>query len=130
MQKARRQGLEASFQKPLRQLVGIRFQVLFHSPPGVLFTFPSRYLFTIGHQGVFSLGRWASRIHTRFPVPRATWELNSGRLNPFAYRTIAFFGGWFHTLQLGSSFVTSRQVRNPAQLSPATPAPQRLRALT
>ena len=24
-------------------LVSIRFQVLFHSPPGVLFTFPSRY---------------------------------------------------------------------------------------
>ena len=24
-------------------LVGVRFQVLFHSPPGVLFTFPSRY---------------------------------------------------------------------------------------
>ena len=24
-------------------LVGTRFQVLFHSPPGVLFTFPSRY---------------------------------------------------------------------------------------
>ena len=29
-------------------LVSIRFQVLFHSPPGVLFTFPSRYWFTIG----------------------------------------------------------------------------------
>ena len=28
---------------PLPLLVGIRFQVLFHSPPGVLFTFPSRY---------------------------------------------------------------------------------------
>src|SRR3712207_6124001 len=27
----------------LRRLVGTRFQVLFHSPPGVLFTFPSRY---------------------------------------------------------------------------------------
>ena len=27
----------------LRLLVSIRFQVLFHSPPGVLFTFPSRY---------------------------------------------------------------------------------------
>ena len=25
------------------------FSILFHSPPGVLFTFPSRYLFTIGH---------------------------------------------------------------------------------
>ena len=32
----------------LRLLVGDGFQVLFHSPPGVLFTFPSRYWFTIG----------------------------------------------------------------------------------
>ena len=30
-------------------LVGSRFHVLFHSPPGVLFTFPSRYCFAIGH---------------------------------------------------------------------------------
>ena len=35
--------------KVLRPIVGTRFQVLFHSPPGVLFTFPSRYFFTIGH---------------------------------------------------------------------------------
>src|ERR1051325_7013702 len=27
----------------LRRIVGKRLQVLFHSPPGVLFTFPSRY---------------------------------------------------------------------------------------
>src|SRR5690606_30325776 len=27
----------------LRRIVSTRFQVLFHSPPGVLFTFPSRY---------------------------------------------------------------------------------------
>ena len=27
----------------LRQLVDTGFQVLFHSPPGVLFTFPSQY---------------------------------------------------------------------------------------
>src|SRR5699024_7768568 len=33
----------------LRLLVSARFQVLFHSPSGVLFTFPSRYWFTIGH---------------------------------------------------------------------------------
>jgi hypothetical protein len=32
----------------LRLLVSTRFQVLFHSPSGVLFTFPSRYWFTIG----------------------------------------------------------------------------------
>ena len=51
-------------------LVNIGFQVLFHSPPGVLFTFPSRYCFTIGHQVVFSLMGWSPLIHTRFHVPR------------------------------------------------------------
>ena len=56
----------------LRLVVGTRFQVLFHSPPGVLFTFPSRYWSTIGRQGVFSLGRWSSRIPTGFLVPRGT----------------------------------------------------------
>src|SRR6056297_3499094 len=38
MQKARRHP-----SRGLRPLVCIRFQVLFHSPSGVLFTFPSRY---------------------------------------------------------------------------------------
>ena len=37
---------QANIALPL--LVSIRFQVLFHSPPGVLFTFPSRYWFAIG----------------------------------------------------------------------------------
>src|SRR3984885_12553082 len=41
---------------------------------GTLFTFPSRYLFAIGHQGVFRLRRWSSRIHTGFLGPRATWD--------------------------------------------------------
>jgi hypothetical protein len=60
----------------LQLLVNIEFQVLFHSPPGVLFTFPSRYCFTIGHQVVFSLGRWSSLFPTRFHVSRGT--LDSG----------------------------------------------------
>ena len=58
-------------------LVGLRFHVLFHSPPGVLFTFPSRYWFTIGHTGVFSLTRWFSRIHTGFHLPHATRDTAS-----------------------------------------------------
>ena len=58
----------------LRPLVGAWFQVLFHSPPGVLFTFPSRYLFAIGHERVFSLTRWSSQIPTGFHVSRGTWE--------------------------------------------------------
>ena len=56
----------------LQLLVNIGFQVLFHSPPGVLFTFPSRYCSSIGHQVVFSLGRWSSLLPTRFHVPRGT----------------------------------------------------------
>ena len=55
-------------------LVNIGFQVLFHSPPGVLFTFPSRYFSTIGHQVVFSLTGWSPRVHTRFHVSCTTLE--------------------------------------------------------
>jgi hypothetical protein len=58
----------------LQLLVNIGFQVLFHSPPGVLFTFPSRYCFTIGHQVVFSLGGWSPQLPTRFLVPRGTLD--------------------------------------------------------
>src|ERR1700712_511564 len=45
---------------------------LFHSPLGVLFTFPSRYLFAIGHQGVFRLGGWSPHVQTGFHVSRPT----------------------------------------------------------
>ena len=70
LQQARRQTLIVV----LLLLVSLRFHVLFHSPPGVLFTFPSRYCFTIGHSVVFSLTRWSSRIHTGFHVPHATLD--------------------------------------------------------
>ena len=53
-------------------LVGTRFQVLFHSPPGVLFTFPSRYCYSIGHQVVFSLGGWAPLLPTGLLVSGGT----------------------------------------------------------
>ena len=64
-------------------LVNIGFQVLFHSPPGVLFTFPSRYYSTIGHQVVFSLMGWSPHIHTRFHVPRITPDPTSLTLLSF-----------------------------------------------
>ena len=56
----------------LSLLVSTRFQVLFHSPPGVLFTFPSRYCSSIGHQVVFRLGWWSTRLPTGFLVSRGT----------------------------------------------------------
>ena len=58
----------------LSVLVGTRFQVLFHSPPGVLFTFPSRYCSSIGHQVVFRLGWWSTRLPTGFHVSRGTLD--------------------------------------------------------
>ena len=56
----------------LSVLVGTRFQVLFHSPPGVLFTFPSQYCFSIGHWVVFRLGGWAPHIPCGFHVSAGT----------------------------------------------------------
>src|SRR3712207_2373934 len=68
LQKARRHP------ERLRRIVGERFQVLFHSPPGVLFTIPSRYSSAIGHQEVFRLTRWSWQIHGRFQESAATRE--------------------------------------------------------
>ena len=50
----------------------------FHSPPGVLFTFPSRYWFTIGHEGVFSLGGWSPQLPAGLHVSRGTRDTARG----------------------------------------------------
>ena len=55
----------------------MRFQVLFHSPPGVLFAFPSQYWFTIGRSRVFSLGGWSPHLQTGCHVSRPTYRLLS-----------------------------------------------------
>ena len=65
-------------QSPLTRLplfVCMRFQDLFHSPPGVLFAFPSRYWFTIGRLRVFSLGGWSPHLQTGFLVSRPTCRI-------------------------------------------------------
>jgi hypothetical protein len=68
----------------LRPLVCMRFQDLFHSPPGVLFAFPSRYWFTIGRLRVFSLGGWSPHVQTGFHVPRPTCR-NPSSTNDFSH---------------------------------------------
>ena len=55
-------------------LINIRFQVLFHSPSGVLFTFPSQYFSSIGRQVVFRLGGWAPRFPCGFLVSARTLD--------------------------------------------------------
>jgi hypothetical protein len=79
----------------LPPLVGTRFQVLFHSPPGVLFTFPSRYSFTIGRGLVFSLGGWSPQLQTGLLGPRPTRVPVPRPLRSFAYGTLTRSGGPF-----------------------------------
>ena len=89
MQKARGHSRRQTLRKGAQLLpliVSTWFQVLFHSPPGVLFTFPSRYWFTIGQLRVFSLRKWSSRIPTGFLVSRGTWELDRRRVALFRLR--------------------------------------------
>ena len=94
-------------------LVNIRFQVLFHSPPGVLFTFPSQYCSTIGHQVVFRLGGWSPRVLTGFHVSADT--LDTAKLSSlFAYKTLTSYGWLFHTIQLGLGHYVA--VRTPRVL--------------
>ena len=95
-------------------LVNIRFQVLFHSPPGVLFTFPSQYCSTIGHQVVFRLGGWSPRLLTGFLVSADTKD--TARVTSlFAYGILTLSDRLFHTVRLSSaSFIA---VRNPSRIA-------------
>ena len=73
-------------------LVNTGFQVLFHSPPGVLFTFPSQYFSTIGHQVVFRLGGWSPRIPCGFLVPAGTLDTNRQLLISFTRLSLSLVG--------------------------------------
>ena len=97
-------------------LVNIGFQVLFHSPPGVLFTFPSRYFSAIGHQVVFSLGGWSPLLPTGFLVSRGTLGLGCAFLASFT-GLLPSLVGLSKTIQL---------TLNDRVYRPATPSVRRL----
>ena len=92
------------------------FQILFHPPCGVLFTFRSRYCFAIGHQGVLSLAGWSPRIHARFHGSGATREI-SRSLRPFAYEAVTLYGPAFQPARLGLRLLTPVRTRSSAQSS-------------
>ncbi len=64
LQKARRHRTSR-----LRLLVRTQFQALFHSPSGVLLTFPSRYLFTIDRKIYLALEGGPPRFSQGFTCP-------------------------------------------------------------
>ena len=81
--------------------VGMWFQVLFHSPLGVLFTFPSRYWSTIGQSGVLSLGGWSPQIPPGFLVSEGTQE-HHWATSAFVYGAITLCRRPFQVVPLAS----------------------------
>ena len=115
-------GTQSPRQQPkllakLLPLVGTRFQVLFHSPPGVLFTFPSRYSCTIGRGRVFSLGGWSPQIQPELlgssGLLRYSHHTNK---EAYTYGTLTLCGGPFQVTS-ALLFVYARYLR----ASPTTP---------
>ena len=95
LQKARRHRINL-----LRLLVGTQFQGLFHSPPGVLFTFPSLYLFTIDHKIYLALAGGPAGFNQGFSCP-GLLEINKYKVSfAFTYTTFTSFGEPFQTLLL------------------------------
>ncbi len=97
MQKARGHTDPKIIVLPL--LVGIRFQVLFHSAYRSSFHLSLTVLCAIGHRGVFSLGRWSSQLPTGFLVSRGT-RGHPRVTQGFAYGAITRSGGSFQSLRL------------------------------
>ena len=113
LQKARRHTARV-----LRLLVGARFQVLFHSPLGVLFTFPSRYWFTIGHRRVFSLREWSPWIHTGFHVSGITRVPNNQMPDVSCTGLLPCLVGISIPLPLQRHFVTGQERRGSLEIWP------------
>src|SRR6195952_4374739 len=113
----------------LQRIVGTWFQVLFHSPPGVLFTFPSRYLSAIGHRGVFRLSGWSRQIHTEFQGFRVTRDYIEEPL-PYVYGGITRSAGTFQSASTSTMVSYSLSVRQYQPNGPTTPHRQRLPAIT
>ena len=66
-------------------LVSIRFQVLFHSPPGVLFTFPSRYYTLSVTWSYLAFGDGPPIFRQDFSCPDVLWI-------PLAFARILYTG--------------------------------------
>src|SRR3989344_6164711 len=78
--------------RPLQLLVSVRFQILFHRPPGLLFSFPSLYLFTIGQKEYLALPHRRGCFLRGFSSPVVLRIRNTCGGTYFTYRTITVFG--------------------------------------
>ena len=113
----------------LRLIVGIRFQVLFHSAFHCSFHRSFTVLVRYRLSTILSLTRWSSRIRSKFLVYRSTW-VPSRRISLLKYGAITLYGT---TFQLSSSkryFSDSLRHLSLSQEGPTTPYTQRRHAIT
>ena len=110
----------------LPPIVSNWFQFLFHSPPGVLFTFPSRYSFTIGHRVVFSFTQWSGQIPAKFHVLHGTWENNYCDL--LGFRLQDFHLLWSYVPEYSANIISQRCVSIHSISFPSSPILQRILA--
>ena len=80
----------------LSQLADTGFQVLFHSPPGVLFTFPSRYYALSVTKEYLALRGGPRAFRQGFTCLVLLWILS--RSLGFVYTAFTFFGRSFQNL--------------------------------
>ena len=103
----------------LRLFVDIRFQVLFHSPPGVLFTFPSRY-YALSVD--ISILAWRVVPPASHKVSRVSWYSGYSpmyarfRLQGFHLLRLSFPARFFYLIY--TWWLSSTPVRLPAPVWP------------
>ena len=88
-------------------LVSIRFQVLFHSPPGVLFTFPSQYYSLSVTRSYLALGDGPPSFPQDSSCPVVLWILTA---------SLRFQLQAFHPLCV--SFPSDSSISTPLYVSP------------
>ena len=127
MQKARGQALPGrtpAIALPL--LVGIRFQVLFHSPHRGAFHLSLTVL--VHYRSQARIYPWEMVLPVSRRVPRVPRYSGTGRgsLSLFAYGAITLYRRSFQIVRLRNRFLTPRHHCSSTKPGPATPPLQRL----
>ena len=131
LQKARSHITNKASLVTLLRLVGTRFQVLFHSPPAVLFTFPSRYCPLSVTREYLGLPGGPGRFTQDFSGP-VLLGIPSNSRQDFSYGALTLYAAPSQVLRLPQRFLTvstrpadpikrvpQPRTRNPCRLSHA-----------
>ena len=115
----------------LSRFVSTRFHVLFHSPAGVLFTFPSRYYALSVITAYLALEDGPPSFRQGFSCP-ALLTNNASRPLHFTYGTITLFGAAFQPTSVMQRFCDStdeNQLVDGCRATPYHATPDRLHVI-